>query len=460
MLPCRAGLFPALFLAWPVAAQEEEKAPDGVTPFVHRAGESLAFVGDETVCDGRWCQYVENYFFTRFPDRKLYFHHAGLKMDTAGEVLARFDADPGERKPDYVIIQLGTWDEGLAGFDPGRVRVFQRNMEELLRRFEDFGTEPFLMSPPLVDMQVHRERVAADPSYRFRLTRLAPDYNGVMAYCAAWLGELAWERRLRFFDAWGALAAATARERRVNPAFSLMPEGLLADAGGHAVMAATVIEGLAAEGAGKGSEVFLTRGEGEAGWRSQVSGGGLTQLEGSDSGVGWTWLAKSLPWGMPEEAFIGVQVAGMDERFNRERLQVLGLREGDYELRMGGEALQSFTAEQLRRGVELHPLWNRPGYRRAQGIAARNAKRHADTVRPMRELWQRLAEVRRNHPGDAERERQTAAEIAPELSALRQAAREEADAIYAAARPEAIRCELRRILTPEERKAAEKAGTP
>jgi len=88
------------------------------------------------------------------------------------------------------------------------------------------------MSPPLVDSRTHRERAATDESYRFRLSSLSPDYNGVMGYFTALLGDIAMERRLRFVDAWGALGAATARERKVNPAFSLVPEGLLPDSGG------------------------------------------------------------------------------------------------------------------------------------------------------------------------------------------------------------------------------------
>jgi hypothetical protein len=48
--------------------------------------------------------------------------------------------------------------------------------------------------------------------------------------------------------------------------------------------------------------------------------------------------------------------------------------------------------------------------------------------------------------------------MAPKLSALRKAAQEEADAIYEFAKPLASACELRRILTPEEEKAAKEAA--
>lgn len=454
MRPLCAGLLLSVCLAWPVVGDD----PPPPAHFSHSDGEALGFIGDETVFDGRWCQYVENFFYTRFPNRKLVFCNAGSKADTVGDVLERIDAEIGESHLDYAIIQLGTWDGGLVSFDPARARAFQLRLEELLDGLEEMRVQPFLMTPPLVDLQVHRERVAADPSYRFRMLRLAPDYNGVMGYYSALLGELAWTRQLRFFDAWGALMEATARERRENPAFSLVPDGLLPDAGGHAVMAATVIAGLSPEEAEREAEIVLTHGVGDAAWRSKGTGGTVSQVRGSDSTVSWIWLPKSLPWAMPEEAFIGAQLAGIDDRFNRERLQVIGLREGKYEFWIAGERMETYTAEQLSRGVALHRLWNRPGYRRAQEIVERNAKRYADTVRPMRDLWQQIKEVRVNHPGDDARQQEVAKEMAPQLSALRKAAQEEADAIYELAKPLASACELRRILTPEEEKAAKEAA--
>lgn len=457
MRPLLAGLLFFAFALCPAAAN-----PPYPARFTYSPGQAFGFIGDESVYDGRWCQYVENFFYTRHPDRKMVFYNAGVKGDTAGDVLERLDLDVLERKLDYAIIQLGTWDAGLASFDPARARAFQVNLEELLNRLNAVKIHPFLMSPPLVDARTHRERTATDESYRFRLAPLAPDYNGVMGYYTALLGELAMERRIRFADAWGALATATARERRVNPSFSLVPDGLVPDAGGHAVMAATVIDVLAPEGADRETDILLMPGSGDSAWRARTTGGALSQLSGSDSQVSFVWLAKSLPWAMPEEAFIGSQLAGIDARYNRERLQVIGLKDGKYELWIAGERMESYTSEQLSRGVDLHLLWNRPEYRRAQAIANMNAQRYDEVVRPMRDLWQRVKEVRVNYPGDDARQQQVLAEVMPKLNALRLASRERADAIYESAKPLARNYELRRMLTPAEEKAAAaaKAASP
>jgi lysophospholipase L1-like esterase len=427
-------------------------------PFTFTAGQAFGFIGDETVYDGRWCQYVENFFCTRYPDRKMIFYNAGVKADTAADILERLDADILERKLDYAILQLGTWDGGLDSFDPAKAHAFQLNLTALLDRIEAARILPLLMSPPPVDVRTHQERVASDDSYRFRMAPLASDYNGVLGYMTGILGDQAMQRRLRFIDAWGTLGALTSRERRVNPAFSLVPDGLLPDAGGHAVMAAAVLDALDPENARRATEILLMRGEGDPPWRSKTTGGSLSQLTGTANQVSFIWLAKSLPWAMPEAAFIGARVAGIDERFNRERLQVVGLAEGKYELLIAGEVLDTFSSDQLAVGIDLHLLWGRPEYQRAQAIAKLNEERYRSAVHPMRDLWEEVKRVRVNYPGDDARRAQVLTKVTPRLNALRNSAREQADAMYEAAKPLARNYELRRILTPEEQKAVDAAA--
>jgi len=223
-------------------------------------------------------------------------------------------------------------------------------------------------------------------------------------------------------------------------------------------MAAAVIDVLSPEGAERVSDILLIHTAGDPAWRAKVVGGSLSQLNGSASQVSFIWGAKSLPWAMPADAFIGSQVAGIDERFNRERLQVIGLTEGKYELRIAGELMDTFKSDELTRGIDLHLLWERPEYKRAQAIAEMNKERYQSVVRPMRDLWQEVKRVRVNYPGMISRQQQILTEVAPKLNAYRNAAREKADAIYEAAKPLARNLELRRILTPEEQKALDAAA--
>jgi lysophospholipase L1-like esterase len=452
--------FPVLLAPLLLASAGARANPPYPFEFTFSGGQAFGFLGDDAVAAGGWTRHVEDFFHSRYPDRRLVFYNAGVPGDTTGDALERLERDVLERRLDYVLIQFGTWDGGWRSHDPARFRVFQANTGELLDRLRRAKVHPFLMSPPWVDARTHRQRLAEDETYRFRLVPMAEDYNGVMASYGAWLADEAVDRKLRFVDAWSALAAATARERKVNPRFTLVPDGILPDPGGHAVMAAAVIDSLAPDRTDGVGELQLTWTGGDPPWRSRAISGRVAQVSGTQDRLSFLWQPRTLPWALPDEAFIGGRLAQIDERFNRERLQVIGLADGTYELKIAGEPAGTMSASDLARGIDLHLNWERPDYRRARELVRMNEDRHRDCVRPMRELWHRFQTARRAAPDDAARLEALWTELAPKLNALRLTAREREDAIYEAAKPLSRSYELKRIPTAEELKAraqAEKA---
>ncbi|MCW0218632.1 MAG: hypothetical protein OJI67_09950, partial [Prosthecobacter sp.] len=54
-------------------------------------GDTLLFLGDSITHQCLYTQYVEDFFLTRYPDRKIHFHNAGVSGDKAADVLRRFD---------------------------------------------------------------------------------------------------------------------------------------------------------------------------------------------------------------------------------------------------------------------------------------------------------------------------------------------------------------------------------
>jgi len=416
------------------------------------SGDALAFIGDETTYDGRWCQYVENYFFTRYPDRRMVFYNAGNKNDTARDVLDRIDEDVIDRKINIALIMLGTWDAEFKDVSPRSFAKYQTDMRELIEKLRKKRVHPILVSPPMFDYYVHQDRLANDESYRFRIKEVTPYYNGVMGYYTSWLRVEAVLEGLRFADAWGALNAATQQERRVNPEFSLMADAVLPDAGGHAVIAAEVIKSLAPGRDDLGSIQLEYRGS-EKGWESRTEGGSLSQLSGSTTQLSFIWKARALPWAFPLDATIGVELAEIDERFNKETLAIVGLEEGDYELLIAGEKVgESFSARELAFGLPVHQLADRPQYQRAQAVAKKNAERYATAIVPLREHWQQIKRVRQNFPTDLEKLTEAIAEREPKMNALRNQSRELSQEIYEAAKPLGRNFEIRKIEEEEKKR--------
>ncbi|MFT5470590.1 MAG: lysophospholipase L1-like esterase [Verrucomicrobiales bacterium] len=452
----RLALF--IFLALTVLGVQPASArPPYPVHFDFKAGEAFAFVGDETTYDGRYCQYVENFFYTRYPDRKLIFYNAGCLNDTASDALVRFSEDVIERKIDYAIIQLGTWDGEFLDYSPEHFERYKKGMTGILSKIDGIQATPFLMSPPMFD-RLTRERRMSDDTFRYRLKEMSPNYNGVMGFYTSWLREEAVIRGVRFIDAWGSLNAHVMHERQINPEFSLTPDSVQPDAGGHAVMAAEVIQTLSLERESIGS-VRLNYVNAEKGWESQTEGGAITEVSGSSTRVSFIWKPISLPWALPGEASFGVEIAKIDERFNHEIVRVSGLVPNRYELLIAGELVgeEFYTDQQLLEGIALHDLPERPQFSRARLVAQMNSERYETAIRPLRDLWQKVKRTRVNFPDDKTRLTSLMTELKPQMEALRLQSREKADKIYEAAKPLGRHFEIRTYLTPEERKVLEAA---
>jgi hypothetical protein len=59
-------------------------------------GDTVVFLGDSITHQCLYTQYVEDYFYTRFPNVHIRFHNAGVGGDRAADALARFDQDVAE----------------------------------------------------------------------------------------------------------------------------------------------------------------------------------------------------------------------------------------------------------------------------------------------------------------------------------------------------------------------------
>lgn len=419
--------------------------PATTEPFSFRAGESFAFLGDEITSEGSFAQYVENFFILRYPERPANFTNAGCASDTVADALERLQPDVIEHGADYVFVLLGTWDTGLAPYSEARLRAFQANCGELLDRLSRARIRPFLISPPMFDDLVREHRLQ-DETFRFRDRAIPPDANGRVALYAAWLREEAERRGIPFIDAWGPLNAFTVEERKTNAYFSLVPDSLQPDEGGHALIAAAIVESLALARESLGKLTLAHTAENPA-WKVQArDGGAVSQLEGNQERVAFRWLPDSLPWAFPDAAMIAVQMAKMEDRFNRETFQLIGLTPGTYELIIGGERMtKTYSHLDLAKGVELQLIPERPDQGQAYRVACANQERYAEVIRPLGELRQILKRTRVNFPADDARYLKTSAELYPREQALTQEAGERLRTLYQQAKPVARAYEFRRV---------------
>jgi lysophospholipase L1-like esterase len=172
-------------------------APSEFKPLVEKLdlkdGDSIVFLGDSITHQCLYTQYVEDYFYTRYPKLHLHFHNSGVGGDRASDALTRFDEDVAPYKPKYVTILLGMNDGSYRDFDKAVFDTYQAGMTTILEKISALGATAVPMTPTMFDSRAKRMKLSMDePRNTY--------YNGVLALYGAWLREVAEVRGLGFVD--------------------------------------------------------------------------------------------------------------------------------------------------------------------------------------------------------------------------------------------------------------------
>lgn len=391
MLAFRYRLVLALtFLVSFNAVSRADDLPAPLAGLELQDGDTIVFLGDSITHQCLYTQYVEDYFYTRMPHIRLRLHNAGVGGARAWDALARFDEDVAAYQPKYVTILLGMNDGSYRPYDDMTFQTYRTDMTTLIGRIEEIGATPILMTPTMFDARAARVR---DPN---RDTETAALYNSVLTYYGTWLREVAVENGHGFVDMWGPLNNITLEQRKTDPAFTLITDAVHPDAPGQVVMAAAIINDLGLPRQVSNIRIVPGR-NGQP--TVNASGGEAGELSWSDDEVSFTFTADALPWVLPEEAQLGVDLTRLGNRLGREALEVHGLPAGRYTLSIDGVEVGTYNSAQLARHIELQRNNQTPQYQQALEVAMLNKQRNDGPVRSLRNEWgqfQQFARVRRN----------------------------------------------------------------
>ena len=402
----------ALFLPLAGFAGAEEPAYVPKAPLAKlelREGDSIVFLGDSITHQCLYTQYVEDYFYTRFPKTRLRLHNAGVGGSRAWDALLRFDKDVAAYQPKYVTVLLGMNDGRYAEYLDDVFTEYSSEMNQLLEKIEACGATAILMTPTMFDARAKRMQ----PPGGFMGPKAVTFYNSTLAYYGAWLRDVASERGLGFVDLWGPLNETTMHERRKDPAFTLIKDSVHPDAPGQVVMAAAMIEDL--DLPRTVSEMDFTMREGK--WSSSAEGADISEVEGTADRLSFTSLEHALPWVLPEEAQAGVRLTDLGAKFSRETLTVSGLPAGTYTVSIDGVEVTRATDGELHAGLPLQDLAKTPQYQQAAQVAELNKRRNEGPVKALRNEWVNFqqwkfleSQVEKNPADEAEKQRLADAE--------------------------------------------------
>jgi lysophospholipase L1-like esterase len=344
-------------------------------------GDTFVFLGDSITHQRLYTQYVEDFFYQRFPERRIHFHNAGIGGARAWDALARVSRDVVHYKPRYVSILLGMNDGSYQPFNPEIFATYKKDMTELVGKIKASGATPILMSPTMFDSRAARLR---DNPNRPRSAEMLSEYNSVLAYYGRWLQDVATESGASYVDMFGLLNDLTNDAREKDPAFTMIKDAVHPDAPGQVVMAFAMIEDL---GLRSGVSNIRVQPDGNGGFKATATGGKVENLKATNESVEFDWMAKALPWVMPEEAQLGVKLLNLGHKASKEGLEIHGLASGTYEVVIDDVVIGQYVDVLLSRHIELQNNTQTPQYQQALQVAMLNKQKNEGPVKQLRDGW-------------------------------------------------------------------------
>lgn len=409
-------------------------------------GDCVVFLGDSITHQRLYTQYVEDFFYTRFPNKRIRFHNAGVGGAKAWDALQRFDRDVAAYKPKYVTILLGMNDGAYQPFNQKIFDTYMQDMNEVVEKIKDIGATPILMTPTMLDARAARMKGKDTESQEF--------YNSTLAYYGTWLRDVAQRKGYGFVDMWSPLNNITINERETNPTFTLIEDAVHPGPSGQLIMAYAILDDLGLKGPLSTIKINVSR---KPPMVTREQGGALEDVQVTDSGVTFNWKADALPFVVPDQAAEGAKLLHLSHRASREALNVFGLPGGTYQLLIDDEPVGEYTATRLADGIELQHNAKTPQHRQAAKVAELNKTRNDGPIGDLRNEWRKFQQYARlkrqvaEQPDNAKAAEQlNKAEAAIEGMEQRvQKAEAEAkaieDEIFKVNKPEQHRYELKRI---------------
>lgn len=329
-------------------------------------GDTFVFLGDSITHQCLYTQYVEDYVYTRYPERRIRFHNAGVSGDVAQNALDRFEEDVTAYKPKFISILLGMNDGTYRPFDQAVFDRYQAGMTTLLERIQTLGATAIPMTPTMHDARAARMGPrASEPRDTY--------YNGVLSLYGAWLREMAQQRGLGFVDMYGPLNQITLDQRRSAPEWTMIKDAVHPGPTGQVVMAAALI----GDAFPKTQVCGITVSQKDGKWIANVSNGKVTDSSELDKGA-VTVKSNALPWVLPADAAEGFKLVHAGHRMSNEKLTVRNLASGSYEVRIDGTVIGKWTDAQLSSGIEIEENAATPQYQQALKVAELNQRRNKE----------------------------------------------------------------------------------
>lgn len=334
-------------------------------------GDRITFIGDSITHNGCYHSDILLFYATRFPDRTFRYYNCGISGDTAAGALARFTRDIEIYQPNIAVVMVGMNDVGREHYGTDKTSpehlaareaafdAYKVSLEKLTTKLSVTGYKIILITPTLYDQTA---RLKCDNAF---------GVNDALRHCAKFVADLAEKFSCPVVDFNTVMNRVSSRVQKADPAATIIGEDRTHPGeAGHLLMA---YEFLRAQQMPEFvSAVSLDAKSGE------FTGTVNCRIESSTvspSAVSFVSQEFSLPFPVAEAQKPALGWVPFQKKLNRQMLAVRKLLPGSYELKIDGSCIAVYSADELRRGVNLAEAAVTPQYRQALAVKELNDRR-------------------------------------------------------------------------------------
>lgn len=317
-------------------------------------GDRVTFYGDSITAQRYYTRDIQDFVETRYPTLRVEYHNAGVPGDKvtggyAGDAAVRVARDVKPWEPTVLTVMLGMNDGDYIPPDPKVFAEYQTGYEKLLAMLR-----------------------AAAPDARLTLVENTPydeithgtEFVGYMATTeqnAKATPALGRRENLPVVDDYLPVKQLLERAKAADPSFAslLVPDRIHPSEPLHWIMAEAVMKAWHIDPIVSNVRLSAASGVVSRSERTKVSG-----LVAKATGLEWDQLDEALPLPFNFDNSLMNFVLSISDlgSCDQEILAVDGLHPGEYNLMIDKTPLGSFSAEQLKSGVNLAllktPMWH------------------------------------------------------------------------------------------------------
>ena len=335
------------------------------TSKIFESGDTICFLGDSITHGGQFHEFLQLFYATRYPHLKLSFHNCGISGDNAQGMSYRFKDDVLIHNPSHVFLMTGMNDvirtlyfEGQASDEIIKKRknaldLFKQNTDILVEKFKASAITPIFLTPTIYDQY---SKIEKENNF---------GCNNALIECSDYIKLMANRYDAPLVDLNTQMKHIMERELQNDSLFTIVGKDRVhPETTGHFIMFHEILSTIESTSLITQISIDLQQKP-----RIETKNCVVEKFQISNETITFNCLENSLPFPINAALEKAISLVPFQNNFNKEILQIKGLKDGNYNLFIQEKLINTFSSKELNEGVNLSNQSNSPQLQQAKKIA-------------------------------------------------------------------------------------------